>query len=347
MQVAPPDTSSILDTLSAVADTVRTAVDSLVAPADTSLFSDTTGLGLLGREVSEASKLLKGGDAEGAASLLLSSVSSFLIHDVLPALAVGFAYWVLYRLLKGFLSRTIFRTSRIDAGVEQLTLRALRVVIAAFGAVAVLSQLGIEIAPILAGLGIAGIAIAFAARDTLENLIAGVTILLDRPFRVGDYVEFDETFGSVDEITLRTTRIRTLENKMAIVPNAQVIANKILNHSALGLLRISVPFGIAYKESTEEARRIVLGLVKEDDRLHPDMAPNVVVTELADSSVNMELRLFLKDASAELPVEFDYRERVLKALKDANIEIPFPHLQLHIDGANAFDGAALMPPRNG
>ncbi len=347
MQAAVADSSALIDSLSAVADSVRAAADSLVAEADTSLMSDSTGLGRMAQEVSAATDLLKEGDAGGAATLLIDSVSSFLIENVLPAVIVGVAFWVFYRVVKGLFARTLFRTSRIDAGVEQLIMRTLRMVLASFGAVTVLGQLGIDVTALVAGLGIAGIAIGFAARDTLENLIAGVTLLLDRPFRVGDYVDLDETFGSIEEITLRTTRLRTLENKMAVLPNSHVISNKIVNHSMLGMLRVSIPFGIAYKESADEARRVVLALVHDDDRLHPDAVPSVVVTELADSSVNMELRLFLKDASAELPAEFDYRERVLKALKDADIEIPFPHLQLHIDGANALEGATFMSSLKG
>ena len=154
-----------------------------------------------------------------------------------------------------------------------------------------------------------------------------------------------DTFGTVDEITLRSTRIRTLDNQIAILPNAKVIAEKVINHTKLSTLRINVPFGIAYKESPEAARQVVLGLTEEDKRLHPDYPPRVVVLELGDSSVNMALRLFLKDPSLEVPILLEYQEKVFDALKAAGIEIPFPHLQLFIDEAKAFEQAPFMTSR--
>src|SRR5690606_16454336 len=171
----------------------------------------------------------------------------------------------------------------MDTGVQQLILRALRVVVFAFAVITVLGQLGINVTALVAGLGIAGIALGFAAQDTVKNFIAGVTILLDRPFRVGDNIELEDTFGTVDEITLRSTRVRTLNNEIAIVPNAKVIEEKIINHTMLRTLRVVVPFGIAYKERPQAAREVVLALTEGDRRLHPDYPPSVVVEALGDS----------------------------------------------------------------
>lgn len=112
----------------------------------------------------------------------------------------------------------------------------------------------------------------------------------------------------------------------------------------LRALRVLVPFGIAYKESPDAARRVVLALTTDDKRLHPDYVPDVVVTDLADSSVNMELRLFLRDAQLEVAIQMEYREKVFEALKEADIEIPFPHLQLFVDEAKAFRGSKLLGP---
>lgn len=334
-----------LDSLAAaVPDSLAAAGDSLVNAVvrDSSLVSDSAGIGALGQGVESAGKLLAQGDVESAASVFLSAAQRFTLDHLVPALFVGLIFYGVYRLARGVLTRTLMHSTRIDAGVQGLILRVVRVAIFSFGAVTVLGELGINVTALVAGLGIAGIALGFAARDTLENLIAGVTILIDRPFRVGDNIELQETFGTVEEITLRTTRVRTLDNQMAILPNAMVITNKILNHTMLRALRVRVPFGIAYKESPTEARAAVLALTEGDARLHPDHAPSVVVTELGDSSVNLELRLYLKDGHLEVPVKLDYQERVFDALKEAGIEIPFPHLQLFIDEAKAFRGAPFL-----
>ncbi|WP_412067305.1 mechanosensitive ion channel family protein [Rubrivirga sp. IMCC43871] len=341
MQPAAPDSAALDST--ALADSL--AQDSLAqAAADSSVVDTTQGLGRLGRDLEVATDALAEGRWEAAVEGLLDAVGAFVWDGLLPAVVVGLFFYVAFRVANSVLRRAMGRSRRVDAGIEQLVLRALRGTFAVLAAVAVLDKLGIAVAPLIAGLGIAGVALGFAAQDTVQNLIAGVTILLDRPFAVGDNIELDDTFGTVEEITLRTTRLRTLNNEMAILPNANVISNKVINHSMLRALRVIVPFGIAYKESPEAARRTVMALLDEDKRLHPDYAPSVVVTELGDSSVNMELRLHLRDPKLEVPIRFEYQEKVFDALRAAGIEIPFPHLQLFIDEAKAFEGTRLLGP---
>ena len=129
-----------------------------------------------------------------------------------------------------------------------------------------------------------------------------MTILLDRPFEIGDWVEVDGDYGQVAELTLRSTRIRTLSNRTVVVPNLHMINHSISNFSVRGNtmgLRVDVPFGIAYKERPAEAREVVLPLVDGDDRIASKPEPEVVVTKLNDSSVDMSLRVFIKDAGDE------------------------------------------------
>ena len=326
-----------LDTLTAAADSLAAEADSLAANVDSSLVSDSTGIGALNESVGQAVEQLSRGEVNEALDLFTRAILAFTLDNLLPAIVVAFLFWMVYRLLSGLVQRTLRRTRRLDVGVQQLIVKALRMTVFAFAGITVLGQLGINVTALVAGLGIAGIALGFAARDSLENFIAGITILLDSPFRVGDNIELQETFGTVDEITLRSTRVRTLNNEIAVLPNAKVITEKIINHTKLRTIRISIPFGIAYKETPQEARDVTLATAKGDRRLHPEHPAHVVVTSLGDSSVNMELRLFLKDPSLEVPVRFEYQEKVFNALKAAGIEIPFPHLQLFIDEAEAFN----------
>ena len=333
MQPAAPPADAATDTL---------AADSVEVVRDSVLVDTTRGVGALGRDMVQATEALSRGRFEEAADTLFEALGRFALDNLLPALLIGLAFWVVYRVVQGVLRRTLQRARRVDAGVQQLVLRFTRITILAIATITVLAELGIAVAPFIAGLGIAGIALGFAAQDTVQNLIAGVTILLDRPFAVGDNIELHDTFGTVEEITLRTTRVRTLDNEMAILPNSVVISEKVTNHSMLRALRVEVPFGIAYKEDPKEARRVVLATTEGDARLHPDYEPAVVVTELADSSVNMALRIHLRDSQLEVPIRFEYTERVFEALREADIEIPFPHLQLFIDEAEAFRGSPLL-----
>lgn len=325
--------------MQSLADSLNQIPEELVD--DTSAI-DSSGLGALNESVGQVGQLLSQGQLDEAVETFGEAVFDFAISNMLPALVVAFAFYLVYRLLNTLLLRALKRSKRVDAGVQQLITRALRIIIFSFAAITVFDQLGVNVTALVAGLGVAGIALGFAAKDTLENFIAGVTILLDRPFRIGDNIEISETFGTVTEIALRSTRIRTVNNEIAVLPNARVITERIINHTRLRNLRVCVPFGIAYKESPSEARNVVLAITEGDERLHAEYDPEVVVLELGDSSVNMELRLYLRDAKQEIAVRLDYQEKVFDALKAADIEIPFPHLQLFIDEAKAFQGTQML-----
>ncbi len=309
-------------------------------PTDT---SDTASDGLqsLSQQVHEARSMIAQGQYEALLNEIIRQFVGFL-PDLLSALLLTAAFWVAYRSLNPLLGGILRRSKKIDTGVSQLLMKTFRVVFLALAGVMILQQLGFKITALLAGFGIAGIAVGFAARDTFENFIAGITIFMDQPFRVGDNIEVDGTFGTVQEITLRSTRIRTLKYEIVVMPNLQMINQKVINHTLTGPLRIDINFGIAYKERPQEAREIVMNLPEGDQRLVDERPPTVVVTEMADSSVNMQLRLWIENPRQLREVHFDYTERIFNALTGAGIEIPFPHRQLFIDEAQAFEGASFM-----
>ena len=337
------------DPVSQAADSLaadlEAAADSLAAD---SLARDTSdAITKITKNIEETGRALREGRFDDVYEQLSSALVSFVVDGLIPAVVTLLLFYLIYLAINRVLTGVLARSHRIDIGVRQLLMKAFRLVMFSFAAIIVLDQLGLNVGALIAGLGIAGIALGFAARDTLENFISGITILLDQPFRVGDNVEIAETFGTVQEITLRSTRIRTLNNEMAVLPNAQMIQQKLINHTLLGVLRVIVPFGIAYKEYPQEAREVILKTTEGDKRLHPDYPTQVVVTAMNNSSVDMELRLFLKDPKLEVPVRLEYLEKVREALREADIEIPFPHLQLFIDEAQAFQNAPFMQPGAG
>jgi small conductance mechanosensitive channel len=266
--------------------------------------------------------------------------------DFLPSLLAAFlvmtGFYLLYRvaakLLHGLLRRT-----HADPAVQEIGLRLTKFVILAFGFVMAASQMGFEVGSVLAGLGIAGLAVGLAAQDSLANLVGGLTILWDRPFHIGDNVTIAGTFGRVQAIGLRATTILTVRREEAIIPNKQVINELILNHTRNGQLRLGIPVGIAYGEDTRRAREVLLAAVAEHSKILPDPAPKVVVTALADSAVNLELRVFLRHAHDEREAFFELLELVKIALDEAGIEIPFPQRTLHFADRDLVEQA--LPPR--
>jgi small conductance mechanosensitive channel len=193
------------------------------------------------------------------------------------------------------------------------------------------SQVGINVAAALAGLGVAGIAIGFAAQDLLSNIIAGFVIFLDKPFEVGDLIRVQEHYGRVANITLRSTRIQTRQNTYVVVPNKRIIDEVVVNHSKHGATRVDVPVGIAYKENIPGARKVLLDAVSRVENVIEHPAPSVVVEELGGSSVNLLVRVWIENAEEERSIFFAVLEASKLALDAANIQIPFPHLQLFWD----------------
>ncbi len=336
----------------AAPDTLQVAPDSLGPETAQALADSLNPISTLSREVGATGQLLIQGEWELVLRRLYEGLGELVIAfvpKVISALFVFIFFYILYRVFGSVLRRMLERSRKVDPGLQSLLIKSYRVVALSFITLMVLANFDINITALLAGFSIVGVAVGFAAKDTLENFISGVTILLDRPFRVGDRIVVEDVYGTVEEITLRSTRVRTLNNEIMVMPNIQMINQKLINHTMLGILRVEVPFGIAYKEYPEEARRVVLKLTEGDDRLHPDYPPECVVTGLNDSSVDMSLRLYLKNPLQEVQVRFEYIEKVREALREADIEIPFPHLQLFLDEAKGLREFPLFlsPPASG
>jgi small conductance mechanosensitive channel len=317
------------------------------APDTSSPLADSLNLSLdrIGEGVTDTGRLILAGEwslvlqrmLEGATNLVVG-----FVPNLISAIFVGLIFYLLYRLLVSVVGRVLQRMHRVDTGFRAIALKTLRVVGLGFIALLVLSQFGINLSALFAGLGIAGLAVGFAAKDSLENFISGVTILLDRPFRVGDWITVDGRHGRVTNITLRSTRLRTLNEQTVIFPSVQMVTQPVVNHSDGAPLRVDVPFGIAYKESIDEARSVVMKLVDDEDgRLVSGGNHGVVTTALNDSSVDLELHLFIRDPGQAVGIRFEFTEKIRKALAAADIEIPFPHLQLFLDGAEALESTSI------
>jgi small conductance mechanosensitive channel len=264
------------------------------------------------------------------AEYIFNSISAFL-PDLLAALAILFAFWLGYRIsrrpLRLILQRANFHENLIKLLIDNLY----KSILLFFSIVMAGGQIGINVGAMLAGFGVAGIAIGFAAQDSLANTIAGFLIFWDKPFELGDWITVAEQYGQVTDITLRSTRIRTLNNTYVVLPNKSIIEQVLVNHTKHGATRIEVPVGIAYKEYIPDARNVILKKIEELDIGLKNPAPDVVVTQLGSSSVDMIVRIWIEDAKDEKAVFYRVMEESKLALDAAGIEIPFHHLQLFIE----------------
>jgi small conductance mechanosensitive channel len=200
--------------------------------------------------------------------------------------------------------------------------------ILSIGVLAALSAAGVQTAAVLASLGVVGLTIGFAARETLSNIISGILIFLDRPFTIDDLVEIDGNYGRVDRITLRSTRIVTNDGKMLAVPNTAVMNKTVVSFTNFPHLRLDIAVTVAVTEDLDRARTILLSLVQNDLDFMAEPLPIVVVTGLNDYNVTLELRAWLTDERQHVLKRLELREKVFKALTTAGVEMPFETVQL-------------------
>lgn len=254
--------------------------------------------------------------------------------DVLGAVVTLVVGW----MLAGWARRGVLRATSRLTWMDQ-TLRPLLASLARYGVlvitvVAVLNQFGVETTSIIAVLGAAGLAVGLALQGTLSNVAAGLMILILRPFRVGDYIEAGGVAGTVSELGLFITELTTPDNRYISMPNASVFGGNIINYSRHARRRLDVPVGVAYGADLTQARRVLLDLAHADPRVHQDPPPQVLVTALADSSVNLALRVWTGGSDFWM-LNFDLHEGVKNALDGAGIEIPFPQRVVELRGTGA------------
>jgi len=199
-----------------------------------------------------------------------------------------------------------------------------------FVIIASLDKLGVDTTSLIAIFGAAGLAIGLALQGSLQNFAAGVMLIIFRPFRNGDYVEAGGTSGTVEQISLFTTTMKTPDNKEVIVPNGKIYSGIITNYSAKPTRRIDMVFSISYDDNMKQAKEIIEAVLAADERILKDPAWTVAVSELADSSVNIVVRPWVNRADY-WPVKFAVTEKVKEAFDAHNITIPFPQMDIHLE----------------
>ena len=195
--------------------------------------------------------------------------------------------------------------------------------------IAAVGQLGVQTTSFIAVLGAAGLAIGLALQGSLANFAAGVLMIIFRPFKAGDYIEAAGTAGSVEEIQLFTTTLKTPDNKIVIIPNAQVTAGTITNYSARDTRRLDLVFGVGYGDDLDHVKRVITQVLAEEPRLLKDPEPVIAVLNLGESSVDFAVRPWV-NSSDYWGVYFDLQEKMKKRFDQEGISIPFPQRDLHV-----------------
>ncbi len=263
-------------------------------------------------------------DAVGHLSTLVTTYGLKLLGAILILLAGRIAAGI----FRG-IARRILEKAKMEPAIVSFASRLVFILILVFAVLAALAKFGIQTASFVAVLGALGFAVGFALQGSLANFAAGVLILVFRPYRVGNYIEAAGVSGTVKDIRLLVTELATPDNVKILVPNGKLFGDVIKNFSGHDTRRIDLQIGIGYSSSIRRAYEVLKNLLEEEKRILPEPAPQVAVAELADSSVNLVVRPWVKREDY-WDVRFDLTRKIKEAFDQNGIEIPFPQQVIHM-----------------
>lgn len=220
--------------------------------------------------------------------------------------------------------------ANVDPMLCKFVLSIAKTVLLLFVIVAALEQIGVDTTSFIALIGAAGLAVGLALQSSLQNFASGVMLIVFRPFKIGDFIEAGGSTGTVEQIGIFTTTLKTGDNREIIIPNGAIYGGKITNNSARDTRRIDMVFGIGYDADLKKAKQLIQDILAADERIHEDPAPLVAVAELADSSVNFNVRPWVNSGDY-WAVYYDLNEKIKLAFDDAGISIPFPQMDIHLN----------------
>ncbi len=195
--------------------------------------------------------------------------------------------------------------------------------------IAAINQLGIETTSIIAVLGAAGLAIGLALQGSLSNFAAGILIVIYRPYKVGDYIQADSHLGTVLDIQIFSTVLKTPDNKLVVVPNGSIMNGSIVNFSHQAERRVDIIASCSYDDDIDKVKSVLADILSNDERILSEPKPRIALSELADSSVNFIVRPWVKNADY-LDVYYSLLEEIKKRFDQEGISIPYPQSDVHI-----------------
>jgi len=263
---------------------------------------------------------------------LLSRINNFVY-----SVAVILVSYLIYVVIDVAVFRVWTKVSskaRIEVGQSLASLihGALKVILILLSALYILHIWGIDIVPLLGALGIAGLAIALALQPVLANIFSGVSIILDKSVRVGDLVYLESrTKGKIKKIGLRSTRLVTFDNELIIIPNTK-LAESIIQNIALPepRTRVVIPFGVAYGSDIDKVKKIVLKEINSIKNVLKDPEPTISFRAMADSSLNFKAYFYVSHFANRFTAQDEANTKIYNALNKAEIEIPFPQMDVHL-----------------
>ncbi|MCR8921189.1 mechanosensitive ion channel [Dasania sp. GY-MA-18] len=247
-------------------------------------------------------------------------------------LALAVAIFVIGKMIAKYIATAVKNSmvkSGVDGTISNFTANLINGLLLAFVVIAALGQIGIQTASFVAIIGAAGLAVGLALQGSLANFASGVLIILFRPIKLGDFIEAGGVMGTVKNISIFSTILKTGDNKIITVPNSGIMGGAITNYSTEPTRRIDLIVGISYDADIRLAKQILNEIVAADERVLADPEVTIAVSELADSSVNFVVRPWVNSADY-WPTRFDLTEKIKLRFDEEGIGIPYPQMDVHL-----------------
>ncbi|MBH1894761.1 small-conductance mechanosensitive channel MscS [Serratia marcescens] len=248
--------------------------------------------------------------------------------NIVAAIVILIIGSIVARVVGNALNR-VMKLRGIDATVADFLSAIVRYGVLAFTFIAVLGRVGVQTTSVIAVLGAAGLAVGLALQGSLSNFAAGVLLVIFRPLRVGEYVDLGGVAGTVDQVQIFSTTLRTSDNKTIVVPNGKIIAGNIINYSREPNRRVDIVVGVAYNADIDVVKKVLGDVIAADKRIMHAKGVTVRLNEMAPSSLNFVTRSWTTNAEY-WNVYFDLMENFKRALDAHNIGIPFPQMDVHL-----------------
>ncbi|MDN6310502.1 MAG: mechanosensitive ion channel [Psychroflexus sp.] len=267
-------------------------------------------------------------DVEKYVGLLIEKVVAFLPNLIGAILAIVIGLWLIKLITNKI--RKIMEKREVDIAIRDFSISIINIGLKILLFIIVITKLGFETTSFAAIIGAAGLAVGLALQGSLSNFAGGVLIILLKPFRIGDWVDAQGVSGTVDQISLFYTHLITFNNQRAVIPNGELSNNKVINYSSEKQRKDAITVRISYDSDIKKAREVLMDLMLNNENISKETKPQVFVSELAESSVNLSIRFW-----ADLPVFWDAHFQIMADIKgtleEAGIRIPLPqrHVMIH------------------
>lgn len=255
--------------------------------------------------------------------------------NIVAAIAILMVGMMAARIISGAINR-LMKSRHIDATVADFLSALVRYGIIAFTLIAALGRVGVQTASVIAVLGAAGLAVGLALQGSLSNLAAGVLLVTFRPFRASEYVDLGGVAGTVLNVQIFSTTLRTTDGKIVVVPNGKIISGNIINFSREPERRNEFIIGVSYDADIDQVKEILTNILKSDERIIQERGIVVQVNELGASSVNYIMRAWSKSGDL-MQVYWDVLERVKKEFDANGIGLPYPQMDVHVNQVKSSD----------